>query len=104
MATLGTGLDEMMRHVHTLRQPVVSMLLAVVEILVARGFRQASPAQPSENHVEAAQPMETDADEVTSGAAAQEAGPSTSGRESSTAQHQNSSCMQHLMTYLLGPG
>ena len=76
----------MMRHVHSLRQPVVSMLLKVVDILIAGGAREAEAKglQP-QGDAEAAQPMETDGDEVSSAPTNDAARPSTSG---TTAQRQ----------------
>ena len=85
LATLGTGLDEMMRHVHSLRQPVVSMLLQVVNSLIARGAREAGikplpdGSLPNSN-AEAAQPMETDDDQTTSHPANSAAGPPSPGQ------------------------
>lgn len=58
LATLGTGLDEMMRHVHSLRSPVVKMLMLVINNLVQIGGKQI-PQKP-QNPGDAIQPMETD--------------------------------------------
>ena len=62
LATLGTGLDEMMRHVHSLRHHVVSMLLQVVNTLVRKGGK-APYEKPQAQSSESPQPMETDQDD-----------------------------------------
>ena len=79
LATLGTGLDEMMRHVHSLRQPVVSMLLQVVNNLITRGSGQAGVKALPGNNAEAVQPMDTDDNQTMSNPASSPAGPLTPG-------------------------
>ena len=66
LAALGTGLDEMMRHVESLRGSVISMLLQVLRTLVSLGGGDPVPsleggaASAVTEDSPKAQPMETD--------------------------------------------
>ena len=76
----------MMRHVHSLRSHVVSMLLSVVNTLVMIGGKQvqadkatASAKKSQVASAVSAQPMETDIDERATASSRDAAGPTTSG-------------------------
>jgi len=66
VAALGTGLDEMMRHVESLRESVIVMLLKLIRTLVVLGGGdpgaavQDSAATPAPSAAQTAQPMDTD--------------------------------------------
>lgn len=69
----------MMRHVHSLRMHVVSMLLQVVNALVRIGGKEPAEDKPQAQAAGNAQPMETDQDEESATSKAKAAGPRPSG-------------------------